>query len=116
MKKHTIDPSVNLLDVKPQHSAQWVKEGDETVVILIPKFTNPFLVRWLLPFLKSQHFRLSLDRYGSAMWMACDGSTTVADVIETMKRMFADEADTMADRVITFTRRLMREKFITLDV
>ena len=116
MKKHTIDPSVNLLDVKPQHSAHWVKEGDETVVILIPKFSNPFLVRWLLPYLKSQHFRLSLDRYGSAMWIACDGSTTVADVIETMKRRFEDEADTMADRVIAFTRHLLREHFITLKV
>jgi hypothetical protein len=116
MKKHTIDPSVNLLDVKPQRTAQWVQEGDETVVILIPKFNNPFLVRWLLPYFKSQNFRLSLDRYGSAMWMACDGSATVADVIETMKQHFASEAETMSDRVIAFTRHLMREDFITLEV
>jgi hypothetical protein len=115
MKKHTIDPSVNLLDVKPQRSAEWVREGDESVVILIPKFSNPFLVRWLLPYLKSRNFRLTLDRYGSAFWLACDGTMTVADVIEAMKRRFPDEADTMSERVIGFTRHLYREKFIHLD-
>jgi hypothetical protein len=116
MKKQTIDPSVNLLDVKPQRTAQWVQENEENVVILIPKFSNPFLVRWLLPYLKSQNFRLSLDRYGSAFWNACDGSITVAGVIESMKRRFPDEEGTMPDRVIGFTRHLFREKFIRLDV
>ncbi len=116
MKKHTIDPSVNLLDVKPQRTAQWVQEDDEIVVILIPKFNNPFLVRWLLPYLKSQNFRLSLDRYGSALWNACDGITTVADIIETMKRRFPDEAGSIPERVIGFTRHLFRENFIRLDV
>ena len=116
MKKQTIDPSVNLLDVKPQRSAQWVREGDEGVVILIPKFTNPFFVRWLLPYLKSQNFRLSLDRYGSAFWNACDGSVSVSDVIESMKRSFPEEAATMRERVIGFTRHLFREQFIRLDV
>lgn len=116
MKKQTIDPSVNLLDVKPQRTAQWIQEGDETVVILIPKFSNPFLVRWLLPYLKSQNFRLSLDRYGSAVWTACDGAATVADVIGIMQRRFPEEASTMSERTISFTRHLLREKFIRLDV
>jgi hypothetical protein len=116
MKKNKIDPSVNLLDVKPQRTAQWVQEGDEAVVILIPKFSNPFLVRWLLPYLKSQNFRLSLDRYGSAFWHACDGTATVAEVIETMKRRFPDDAATMSERVIGFTRHLFREHFIHLAV
>ncbi len=116
MKKQTIDPSVNLLDVKPQRTAQWVQESDEIVVILIPKFNNPFLVRWLLPYLKSQNFRLSLDRYGSAMWNACDGLTPVAAIIETMKVRFPGEAESMAERVIGFTRHLLREKFIRLGL
>jgi len=116
MKKHTIDPSVNLLDVKPQRTAQWVQEGVDTVVILIPKFSNPFLVRWLLPYLKRQNFRLTLDRYGSAFWNTCDGTLTVADVIAEMKRRFPEEESSMAERVIGFTRHLFREQFIRLDV
>lgn len=116
MKKQIIDPSVNLLNVKPQRIALWVEESGEQVVILIPKFTNPFLVRWLLPYMKSQNFRLSLDRYGSALWNACDGGATVAGIIETMKYRFPDEADTMSERVIGFTRQLFREQFIRLDI
>lgn len=116
MKKQTIDPSVNLLDVKPQRAAQWIQEADDSVVILIPKFRNPILVRLLLPYLAKQNFRLTLDRYGSAFWNACDGSVSVASVIETMKRCFPDEAETMHERVINFTRHLFREQFIRLDV
>jgi hypothetical protein len=115
MKKQQFDPSVNLLDVRPQRAAQWEQVEEGKIVILIPKFTNRFLVATLLPYLKSQNFRLSLDRYGSAFWNACDGAITVAGIIEIMKRSFPDQADTMDERVISFTRHLFREKFIRLE-
>jgi hypothetical protein len=115
MKKRTFDPSVNLLDTRPQRERQWVQGDQGEVVILIPKFSNPFLVRWLLPFLKSQNFKLKLDPYGSAFWNACDGGSTVAEIIELMKRSFPDQAESMGERVIGFTRHLLREKFIRLD-
>lgn len=115
MKKQQFDPTVNLLDVRPQHAAQWEQGEDGKIVILIPKFSNRFMVAVILPRLKSKHFRLKLDRYGSAFWNACDGAATVADIIETMKRMFPDQAETMSERVIAFTRHLFREKFLRLE-
>ncbi|HLP17490.1 MAG TPA: PqqD family protein [Bacteroidota bacterium] len=115
MKKQTFDPSVNLLDVRPQRAREWVEGDQGEIIILIPKFTNPFLRRWLLPYLKSQNFRLKLDAYGSAFWNACDGSTTVSGIIESMKRTFPSESESMNERVIAFTRHLFREKFIRLE-
>lgn len=115
MKKKTFDPSINLLDVRPQRERQWEQGENGQVVILIPKFSNPFLVRWLLPSLKSRNFKLKLDGYGSAFWNACDGSKTVAEIIDVMKQSFPDQADTMSERVIRFTRHLLREEFIRFD-
>lgn len=115
-KQQQFDPSVNLLDVRPQRAANWEEVEEGKIVILIPKFTNPFMVRAVLPYLKSKNFRLSLDRYGSAYWSACDGAATVAGIIESMKRQFPDQSETMSERVIVFTRHLFREKFIRLDV
>lgn len=115
MKKRTFDPSINLLDVRPQRDRQWVEGEHGEAVILIPKFSNPFLVHWLLPRLKSQDFKLKLDAYGSAFWQACDGSKTVAEIIGVMKEKFPDQAASMDERVIRFTRQLLREKFIRFD-
>ncbi|MGE5313268.1 MAG: PqqD family protein [Acidobacteriota bacterium] len=116
MKKQQFDPSINLLDVRPKRLADWETADDGRVVILVPKFTNRFLVKALLPYLKSKHFRLQLDAYGTAFWNACTGGATVGSIIETMKRAFPDQAETMSERTISFTRNLFREKFIGYDI
>ena len=105
---------LNLLDLRPERSAEWETGEDGRVVLLIPKFRNPFMVRWVLPMLSSKVFRVKLDTFGSFVWKACDGSSTVEDLGEHMRREFGESAEPVFERIGTFLRKLEREEFIRI--
>lgn len=104
----------NLYDLRPRRAAGWEEGENGRVVILVPKFRNRFLVRWILPLLRSQHFRVKLDDLGSALWRQCDGATTVAAMGDSLLRQFGERAEPVYERIGAFLRRL--EKGDLLDV
>ncbi len=55
---------------------------------------------------------ISLDRYGSVLWLAMDGKNTVSDVLEKMNCAFPDEKEKMLNRVVQFMATLQRCRFI----
>lgn len=76
------------------------------VTLFVPKFQNQWTVRWLIPLLAKPHIRLKLDRYGSYIWNACDGNTTVRDIGQKMGEKFGEEVDSLYERIGLFIRRL----------
>jgi hypothetical protein len=84
------------------------------VVLLLPKFKHPLLVRWLLPFLKNPNFKIKLDRYGSFIWTNCDGDTTVHEIAARLKLQFGDAVDPVYDRIAMFMSQLRKNEFILL--
>ena len=72
--------TVNLMEIVPETNYSWETTDDGLVVVLIPKFKNKFLARWLLPRFKKPHYRLNLDQHGSFAWTAFDGKTPVDDL------------------------------------
>ena len=55
---------------------------------------------------------ISLDKYGTALWLALDGKATVNDVLSKMKNAFPEEGDKMLNRVVQFLATLEMHKFI----
>lgn len=55
---------------------------------------------------------ISLDKYGSALWLTLDGTATVNDVLLKMKNAFPEESDKMLNRVVHFLATLEMHKFI----
>ena len=55
---------------------------------------------------------ISLDKYGTALWLALDGTATVNDVLSKMKNAFPEEGDKMLNRVVQFLATLEMHKFI----
>ena len=76
----------NLWDLTPKRNAEWETTEEGKVVVLVPKFRNPFLVKWLLPYLSKPFFRIKLDDVGSAIWQQLDGGTPVSVSRSWMKR------------------------------
>ena len=103
---------VDLMTVRPQQNAAWEETAEGRVVLLRPKFRHPLFVRWLLPRLKSQNFRITLDDEGSYVWRACDGETTVSTIGERMHRDLGLSADSVYDRIGVFIWRLEKERFL----
>jgi gentisate 1,2-dioxygenase len=55
---------------------------------------------------------ISLDEYGSSLWLFLDGTSTVFDIVNKMKEKFPSEEDKMLNRVITFLHTLQVNEFI----
>jgi len=55
---------------------------------------------------------ISLDKYGTVLWLALDGKATVNDVLSKMKNAFPEEGDKMLNRVVQFLATLEMHEFI----
>lgn len=105
---------INLLELTPAQRVSWETAENGTVVVLIPKFQNELLVRWVMPRLSSPYVRLRLDTLGSFVWKQCDGKTTVAVIAERMKGEFGDSLQQVHDRIRTFLLTLEKSDLVNL--
>ena len=106
--------SINLLELTPMQRVPWEQAENGTVVVLVPKFRNPLVVRYLVPHLRYPHVRVKLDAMGSFVWKLCDGKTTVAAMAERMIAEFGDSATAAHDRIRTFLLTLERTDLVKL--
>ncbi len=82
------------------------------LVLLRPKILSPRW-SWLLRLIRKPVFRVKLDARGTAVWQACDGARTVAQVIGVVASAFPEESDTTL-RTALFIRELARGGFVRL--
>ncbi|WLT31281.1 PqqD family protein [Geothrix sp. PMB-07] len=83
-----------------------------TVILLRPKILSPRW-GWVLRMMKKPTYRVKLDARGTAVWQACDGARTVAEIAEVVTAAFPEEKDTTL-RTALFIQELARGKFISL--
>lgn len=107
--------TTNLLDLQPRRTADWIEE-DGRVVVLVPKFRNVLMVRYILPRLRSQHFRVKLDGLGSAVWRRCDGATTVETIGNQVRSEFGETAEPLFDRIGTFLKKLEHGDLVDIPI
>ena len=114
-KKAGSTDSPNLLDFTPVRLIEWEQVDDERVVLLVPKFTHSFWVRWLVPLLRRPNFRVKLDERGSLVWLHCDGHTTVGEIGERLHEQFGEEAEPLYERLVVFIRMIKQQDFIKFE-
>jgi hypothetical protein len=105
---------INLLELTPAQRVSWETAESGTVVVLIPKFQNELLVRWVMPRLRHPYIRLKLDPLGSFVWKQCDGKTTVAVIADRMKAEFGDSLQQVHDRIRSFLLTLEKSDVVNL--
>jgi hypothetical protein len=106
--------SVNLLELTPVQRAPWETGEGGSVVVLVPKFRNELLVRWLVPRMKYPNVRVKLDTLGSFVWKLCDGKTTVAEMTNRMTEEFGDTATSAQERIRRFLLTLEKSDLVNL--
>jgi len=102
-----------LEDLRPVRAHRWTTGDEDRVTVLIPKFTNRWLVRWLVPLLAKPDVRLRLDDVGSFVWRRCDGSRTVRQLADEVREQFGGDPEPTLERVVQFMRRLTRADTLT---
>ena len=85
----------------------------DTLVLIRPKILSPRWA-WLVRMMKRPNFRVKLDARGTALWQACDGTRTVAQVMEAMAQAHPGEPDA-GFRAALFLRELARGGFLRLS-
>ena len=96
----------------PSEKIRW-NQKDGSVILDIPNtgFFNKLAQAF---FHKPKVSHITLDKYGSKLWLLLDGKNSVYDVVNAMKESFPQEQGRMLDRVITFFHTLQINKYIFL--
>jgi hypothetical protein len=105
--------SVNYLDLTPIKLLSEEADESRNVSLLIPKFTNKFLVNYLVPRLKSPYIKLKLDELGSESWLQIDGNKNVSEISDILVNKFGERIQPANERLTKFLTELFTHKFIS---
>jgi hypothetical protein len=114
MKNQKAQP-INLLELKPKRNLEWESRESDLVMLLVPKFKNPLLVKWFVPMLAKPNIKVKLDEFGSFVWTRCDGQTSVERMGEEMALKFGEPLESLYERIGKFVAKLARDKFVLLE-
>ena len=108
-------PPVNLFALRPRRGVRWERGADGLVTVLVPKFTNRFVVRWFVPLLARPDVAVRLDTEGSFVWDRCDGGTTVEAIADALHAQLGGDEAAVGERVGRFVEKLARASLVTMD-
>ena len=91
------------------------ERADGLVAVLVPKFTNRFVVRWFVPLLARHDVTVRLDAEGSFVWDRCDGGTTVQAIAEQLHARLGGDEAAVGERVGRFVAKLAHASLVTMD-
>lgn len=98
---------------RPKQKRRWERDENGNAVILIPKFGDNIIGRWIRDKLSRPHYRLKLDEIGSFVWEHCDGSRSVEEIGEKLHNKFGEKVEPVHERLGLFFQSLEKSKSIT---
>lgn len=105
--------NANTLELTPIKMYSDEKNEEELITVIVPKFKNKFAVKFISPKLKSDHFKIKLDKFGSAVWEDINGKTKVDEIIKNVKNKFGDDLTNEEERITKFIFQLYTQGFIS---
>jgi hypothetical protein len=103
-------PDDTFLGLVPVQSLASEPGESGNLILLRPKILSKRWA-WVLRMMRKPIYRVKLDARGTAVWEACDGIRTVAQVAEAISAAFPDEPDAIL-RTSMFIRELARGGFV----
>ncbi|MEW6195945.1 MAG: PqqD family protein [Bacteroidota bacterium] len=113
LERRKILKKANYLELHPIRLHKEELNEENLVTILIPKFKNPFLVKYLVPKMKSPVIKLKLDELGSSAWLMFDGKKNVGKIASSLTEKFGDKIQPVNERLTKFLTGLYEQKLIS---
>lgn len=103
----------NFLDYIPVRNPAfaWREEDGTVVVDMVHAGVYAAIAQTLFHRPRVSHIRL--DEYGSFLWRHMDGQTDVTRLGQLLEAEFGEDAQPLYPRLVTYTRTLLGNKFIT---
>ena len=86
-------PPKNYLSLVPLRRVKDFSESEGKITLLIPKFKNEGLRKWLVPKHKSTHFKIHLDETGSHVWRLIDDCATVEEICDQLNKLLLSQGE-----------------------
>lgn len=114
-KHRKLKDDVNLLDLTPFHVYSHILEENGLVSVLVPRFQNKLLVKYLSPRLKDPFVKAKFDEFGSSTWLEIDGMKNVNAICGNVLNKHGDKIEPVHERVSKFINQLYLYKFINFN-
>jgi len=112
MAKKDKKEKVNFLDLIPERNCQWEEARDGKIDLMIPRFKNRFMKKIALKLGRSEFITIHLDALGSEVWDRIDGSHTVEQIGESVKKENEGFTHQLYERLAHFLSSLSKHQFI----
>jgi hypothetical protein len=111
-QRRKILKKTNFLDLTPvrMHTHALSEEG--LVILLVPKFKNPKVAKFMIPPRRSDHFKIKLDELGSATWLEIDGERKIGEIADILTLKFGDKIQPVNERLSKFCTSLYDNRYI----
>lgn len=112
LRRRSLLKKINALDLTPVRFMAEEIDANQTIYVLMPRFTSRFAKRYIVPHLKTPHIKIKLDTLGSAAWLAIDGGKTIGAIAHELTQQFQAEAE-IIERLTKFFSFLYEQRMIT---
>ncbi|UCG51019.1 MAG: PqqD family protein [Candidatus Latescibacterota bacterium] len=102
----------NLLDMIPWQRRDHRDCADGTVDVMIPRFGDSRIGRFLGKSLKNTPIHVHLDEIGTAVWRLCDGRRSVQDIGRSLQEQFGDRIEPVYERLGIFLHQMKKAGII----
>ncbi len=107
--KPTVDEFLQFRPVRADY--EWSTDQQGLVQIRVPKFDSQIGKRFCHLLRKENMFTANMDELGSAVWKRCDGNTSVADILEALKKEF-DDTENLDQRLFLFLQQMRQLRYL----
>jgi len=108
----------NFLEMIPVRNVSEFTLENGKITLLLPKFKNVWLRKWLVPPGKSTHIRLHLDDTGSRIWDLIDGTRNASEICDSLVTFLMNnnqKTDDLEYRVVKFLTDMYKKRIILLE-
>ena len=107
-------PGLDFAGVRPRRLLEW-REEDGYCVLLRPRLGSNRLARWVAGLGGDPSYRIRLDEVGTLVGKACDGCTSLADIVSRMRAHFGDGVEPADQRLAAFVRKMLKGRMLAVD-
>ena len=104
---------INYLELTPFTMYGHEMKDDGLLDVLVPKFTDKILGKYLQPRLRHKYIRANLDEFGSATWQLINGKNRVFEIAEKLTYEFGEKVQPVNERLTLFLTQLHKYNFIS---
>ena len=100
-------------DMVPCHAMPWELTEYETVRVLVSRYGDGRIGKFLERHLKASPIRIKLDEFGSAAWQLCNGRRPLREIAVAMEKKFGERIQPVEQRVAWYFQDLARKQLVT---